>query len=173
MTITGIINEEWRSVSGNANYQVSNIGRVRNVKTERILKPCITKDGYCQVGLCNNKSQKFLLIHRLVAQAFIENLDDKLLVDHSDRIKTNNYISNLRWATNSENAMNRKPHRNTSSKHKGVFFDKRDNKWRAQIMIDNKRTYLGYFSNEKEAAQRYNEEAIKLFGEFALINKIE
>ena len=41
--ITGIINEEWRSVSGNANYQVSNIGRVRNVGTERILKPQILK----------------------------------------------------------------------------------------------------------------------------------
>ncbi len=43
MSITGIINEEWRSVSGYANYQVSNIGRVRNVKTEKILKPNIEK----------------------------------------------------------------------------------------------------------------------------------
>ena len=49
--ITGVINEEWRAFSGYANYQVSNIGRVRNVKTERILKPNIRKDGYYIIGL--------------------------------------------------------------------------------------------------------------------------
>ena len=48
--ITGIINEEWRSVSGNANYQVSNIGRVRNVKTERVLKPPVEEAGHS--GIC-------------------------------------------------------------------------------------------------------------------------
>ena len=72
-----------------------------------------------------------------------------------------------------QNNQNKKLYKNSKSGVKGVFFDKRDNKWRAQIMIDNKRTYLGYFSNETEAAQRYNEEAVKLFGEFALINTIE
>ncbi len=72
MSITGIINEEWRSVSGNAKYQVSNIGRVRHVETERIMKPSITKDGYSQVGLYNNKSQKFFLITDLLLENLLK-----------------------------------------------------------------------------------------------------
>ena len=69
--------------------------------------------------------------------------------------------------------MNQKPHLNQTSKYKGVHFYNRDNKWIARIMIDKKHLYLGGFDHENEAAERYNVEAIKLFGEFVLLNKIE
>ena len=113
-------------------------------------------------------------IHRLVAQAFITNLEGKLLVDHCDGDKTNNCVSNLRWATKSENNMNQQPQRKMKhSKFKGVSFHKQSNRWRAYINMDGSRTELGLFSNETEAAHRYNEEAIKRFKKFALLNKIE
>ena len=102
--ISGIIHEEWRSISRYANYQVSNIGRVRNVETERILKPSIKHNGYYHIGLYKDKSQKFLYIHRLVAQEFIENPENQHAVDHINHDNANNTILNLRWVSNSENS---------------------------------------------------------------------
>ncbi len=165
--------ENWRSINLYLNYEVSSVGRVRNVDTGLILKPSLAIVGYYVVNLCSSKKAKKHYIHRLVAEAFITNLDDKPIVDHRDGDKANNCVSNLRWATKSENAMNQKPQLNVSSKYKGVSFDKSSNKWAAYIMIDKKKNHLGFFSSEDEAARRYNEKAIKLFGEFVLINKIE
>ena len=87
MSITGIINEEWRSVNGYANYQVSNIGRVRNVKTEKILKPFNAGNGYLKVFLYNDNARANSHIHRLVAQDFFENPDNKKYVDHVNHNK--------------------------------------------------------------------------------------
>ena len=170
--ISGIINEEWRSVNGYANYQVSNIGRVRNVETELILESCNSGMGYYQVRLYKDGSRMFLLVHRLVAHAFIENPDSKTCVDHINHDKTNNTILNLRWVSVSENAMNRTKRQNTSSRFKGVWFNKQRNNWRAQIMLDGKMKRLGSFADEKQAAGKYNEAAIDLFGKHALINEI-
>ena len=170
--ITGIINEEWRSVNGYANYQVSNIGRVRNVETEKILKQTMTKLGYCQIGLYREGLRKFLYIHRMVAHAFIKNPDNRPCVDHMNHDTSNNTILNLRWVSMSENSMNKTKRQNTSSRFKGVMFCKRDNNWRVRIMLDGKMKSLGSFADEKHAAARYNEAAIDLFGEHALINEI-
>ena len=174
MTITGIINEEWRSVSGNANYQVSNIGRVRNVKTEKILKPRIGGGGKCYliVALYKDNTRANSYIHRLVAQEFIENPDNKKYVDHIDHNGTDNTILNLRWVSNSENSMNRAKQANTTSKYKGVCFRKKENKWVANIMLNGRRKHIGYFTNEKEAGRKYNESAIELFGVHAFLNEI-
>ena len=172
MSITGIINEEWRSVNGYANYQVSNIGRVRNVETELILESCNSGMGYYQVRLYKDGSRMFLLVHRLVAHAFIENPDSKTCVDHINHDKTNNTILNLRWVSVSENPMNRTKRQSTSSRFKSVWFNKQRNNWPAQIMLDGKMKRLGSFADEKQAAGKYNEAAIDLFGKHAFLNEI-
>jgi len=85
MTDTQVItNECWRSISGFLNYQVSNIGRVRNSNTGRIMKLSVGKDGYRRVGLTNSEGQKLFLVHKLVANEFIEKpvTDTRLCVDH-------------------------------------------------------------------------------------------
>jgi outer membrane protein assembly factor BamD (BamD/ComL family) len=69
--------------------------------------------------------------------------------------------------------MNKKSYKGSSSKYKGVAWHKRHKKWNAQIQINGKQKHLGYFTSEEEAALAYNKEAIKLFGEHALINEIE
>lgn len=101
-----INNEEWRNcVEFNDDYQVSNIGRVRNKKA-RLVTIQFDKDGYCVVKLFHKGNKPKRFVHRLVAEAFIPNLENKKTVDHIDRNKTNNNVDNLRWATHSEQNMN-------------------------------------------------------------------
>lgn len=94
--------EIWRPVNGAPLYEVSNYGRVRNIKSGRILIPIPDKDGYLRVHLNNDNNVK--KIHRLVANAFIPNLMNKPYVNHINGIKTDNTVENLEWVSNAENA---------------------------------------------------------------------
>ncbi len=171
--MTGIINEEWRSVSGFANYQVSNIGRIRNVKTERILKITVNSNGYWRVSLYKGGETADFLVHRLVALEFIENPEGKSYIDHIDRNRLNSCINNLRWVTRSQNHMSMTKSLNKTSIFKGVSFSKYHDKWHCRVKINGKHQHLGYLKNEKDAAKKYNEVAIQLFGEYACLNEIE
>lgn len=100
-------------------YEVSNLGRVRSIKRtivkndgrvttykERIIKPYKNNQGYLIVGLyVKGKHEKFL-VHRLVAEAFIPNPDNKPCIDHINTIRDDNIVENLRWATYEENNNN-------------------------------------------------------------------
>nr|DAN30629.1 MAG TPA: homing endonuclease [Caudoviricetes sp.] len=83
-------------------YSISNIGLVRNDKTDKILKTNFSK-GYERIRLTHNGIVKQYFIHRLVAKAFIENPDNKPDVNHKDGVKHHNYDKNLEWVTASEN----------------------------------------------------------------------
>ena len=95
---------EWRKIKRNPNYSINRNGEVRNDATGRIKTPYENKaNGYMTVDLyTNNKSTK-VTIHRLLAEAFIPNPDNKPCIDHKDGDRKNNKLSNLRWATYSEN----------------------------------------------------------------------
>ena len=112
-------------------------------------------------------------IHVLVAQEWVPNPEDKRCVDHIDGNKTNNHHENLRYATHAENSRNMKKHTDGSSIYKGVSWDKKATKWRAQIIISRKVVNLGRFTNEREAAESYNKAALENFGEFAKLNEFE
>lgn len=98
--------EEWKELKDIVEcgdyYAVSTKGRVKNVKTGRILKERISSRGYLFVALCLNGKYKQYLVHRLVALAFLPNTEDKLTVNHLDGNKFNNSVTNLEWATHSE-----------------------------------------------------------------------
>lgn len=95
--------ENWKKVSDFINYSISDKGRLRNDKTGRILKGGLDKDGYPQAILCNKKIRKCFKIHKLVARAFIPNIDNKPQVNHKDGNKQNNAANNLEWVTMQEN----------------------------------------------------------------------
>ena len=156
--------EVFRSVDGYENHTVSSFGRVKNTKTGRILKGFDDGRGYVIVQLFKDGNRRNHKIHRLVANAFLDNPNDKLCVDHKDNNKTNNNISNLRFATTKENSQNSKRSNNNTSGHKGVYWHKRVKKWYAQINIDGIRIYIGYYDNIEDAKIARINRANEAFG---------
>lgn len=95
--------EEWRPIAGFPNYQVSNKGKVMNLKTGRVIKNSIDYNGYMSVNLWKNNKLKHFRVHKLVAQAFLPNPLKLPQVNHIDECKTNNDANNLEWCTASQN----------------------------------------------------------------------
>lgn len=98
--------QTFKTINNYPNYEINSLGIIKNIKTNKILKPIITKYGYCIVGLYNNKKMKRIPIHRLIGIHFIPKLDNKYVeINHIDGNKQNNNISNLEWCTRSENIL--------------------------------------------------------------------
>lgn len=99
----------WKSIKGFNNYEISDQGKVRNKKTQYILKGRLSKSGYYQVNIKNDETGKFInqYIHRLVAQHFIDNIHNKREVNHKNGNKLDNRMKNLEWVTASENQLHR------------------------------------------------------------------
>ena len=89
----------WEKIKGHSNYSVSDDGLVRNDKTCKILKPAKTYNGYLRIYI-NKKNYR---VHRLVANAFIENPFNYPQVNHKDGNKENNKASNLEWCNAKQN----------------------------------------------------------------------
>lgn len=98
--------EIWKNIQ-NSFYSVSNKGNIKNTKTGLVLKTYSVSGGSLRVKLYINGKRKQCSIHRLVAQNFISNPDNKPEVDHINRNNKDNRVENLRWATREENCQNR------------------------------------------------------------------
>ena len=99
--------EIWRDIDDYEGlYQISNKGHVKSLKwgKERILRPMINSSGYLNVVLYKNTASQSRYIHRLVAEVFIPNTQNKPQINHKDECKTNNTVENLEWATAKENS---------------------------------------------------------------------
>lgn len=103
-------NEEWRPIEGFPRYQISNYGRIRsytNPKKPKILRPHQLKNGYLMVHLAKGEEwgsneTECVRIHKLVADAFIPNPQNKCHVRHINQDRTDNRVENLKWVTREE-----------------------------------------------------------------------
>lgn len=106
--------EIWKDIKYFENvYQISNLGRIKSLPKKRnskfnnkeiILKQFKNTNGYLQIDLWKNNKRKHILVHKLVAQTFIENSNNYPFINHKDENKQNNCVDNLEWCTAKYNA---------------------------------------------------------------------
>ncbi len=161
--------ESFTDIPGFSNYCINTNGTIMNKKFNKILVATKCK-GYERIKIKNDAGVfKNVFVHRLVLITFVPNPLSKPHADHIDGNPLNNCLSNLRWATESENNMNCGLSVRNKSGHKGVYQSK-SGKWVAFISQNNKNVYLGSFEDKNEAVRKANEERIRLFGEYVRLS---
>lgn len=111
-----ILKEVWKKIRGYTGYEVSNLGRIKSngrkiiqsnghpiTLPSKILKLCVSDRGYLYVVLTENNKHNTKRVHRLVAEAFIQNPYNKPQVHHINHVKSDNRADNLMWVTSKEN----------------------------------------------------------------------
>lgn len=159
--------EFWVPVQSFPLYQVSNTGLVRRFATGKLMNQSLHNKGYLKVSLQNEQGSSRLYVHRLVLQHFVNNPHSKPQADHIDGDRTNNHVSNLRWASAQENAFNRVSI--SPNMPKGVTHSRnKANPYRASIRINGKSQPLGVFATAEEAGEAYRIRAESVQHEFAV-----
>ena len=163
--------EEWKSIPGYEGlYEVSSYGRVRSLeisyirkngimdhKPEIILSPKNNGTGYFIVCLYKNKTHKYYLIHRLVAEAFIPNPDNLPIINHKDEDKSNNCVENLEWCSHRYNSNYNGVLKKRSQRMKdNGTYKKNGLKRRKYTELDNldSREYRNYYMREYRKRKR-------------------
>ena len=111
--------EDWVVCEDYPSYMINREGQVKSNLTNKILKPSRLKTGYICVGLRKDGKSYTVRLHRLLAKAFIPNIENKPHVDHINGVRDDNRLENLRWCTNKENQNFELARINNSSALKG------------------------------------------------------
>tara|TARA_R110000824_G_scaffold247679_1_gene436748 strand:- start:791 stop:1261 length:471 start_codon:yes stop_codon:yes gene_type:complete len=151
------------SIRGYENYVIFEDGVVINTETGKEMKPWLNKtNGYYKVSLSKNNKQRTNYNHRLIALAYIPNPDNKDFIDHINRIKTDNRIENLRWATHSENMQNKSEYKTNTSGTTNVYYDKKYDKWYYQKTKNGVKHSSPYYDTPEEAIEyKHNYEFVE------------
>ncbi len=153
--------EYWRTVDGFPAYEVSTDGRVRTIKSGRMRKFQVEKNGHVRVGLSKDNKESRHYVHVLVATAFCNRDENCNIVDHINQNPVNNNYQNLRWTTPSGNGRNRSNNKNNTSGHQGVKYDK-NGSWVATWSDQNMKQQQIYFNVKKYGDETAKQMAIDL-----------
>ena len=159
-----------RNENGHAIVPLSNKEGMHTIVDDELWHNLILKklwmsvDGYI-IGTLDKKE---MLLHRYVYEMYYKELPN--IIDHSNKIRHDNRIANIRENCASGNAHNKSKTKDATSKYYGVYLDRRCNKWLSFINKDGKQHYVGLFKDEKEAALAYNKKASELYGDKANLN---
>lgn len=123
------------------------------------------KRGYAVRWAKTEKGRLFLSMHRVIMQT-----PSEMHTDHRDGDGLNNRRGNLRVCTQNQNMFNRVTHKNNKCGYKGVYWQVGHEKWRVTVYKNKRKIHVGYFTDLIEAAEAYNEAALKHYGEFARLN---
>lgn len=162
--------EIWKKIKGFEDYEVSNLGNVKRISNFKFcnknyldnyfLKQKDNGKGYFRVKLSNNGVVKMYMVHRLIAENFIENPNNYKVVNHIDHNKKNNNIENLEWCTHSHNVNEFNKYLpligTKTRKTKGYTFSKKDKLYISRIGFGSKTITLSYFKNKENSIDCYN-----------------
>ena len=116
-------------------YAIEEDGRIWSYISQKYLKPYQNHNNYYVVDLYKDKVGKTTLIHRLLAEAFIPNPENKPYIDHIDRDRTNNSINNLKWVTHKENMWNLSVQKNNKLQEQFIYFKIRRKKTNSGVKL--------------------------------------
>lgn len=159
----------FRPIPGYPTYLISKSGIVKNARTGKRIKPQKHGD-YVHVGLRRNGDTNIELVHRLVASTYLGGTAG-MHVDHINFRTTDNRVSNLQLVSPQQNAQKSRLIKPTQSGFKGVYQVSKHS-YAARIWHHRKSIWLGCHRTPSLAARAYNDAAIRLFGRFAVINKL-
>lgn len=151
--MTNVDKEKWTNIKEYENYKVSNLGRVKNVQSDKFLKTFTGAHGYKHVNLCNKTGRKQWRVHRLVMLSFTIQPKHKNSINHIDGDKANNELCNLEWCTDKENSR----HAVNTGLHKGEHGEKNPRsllKTDDVLRIKTLYTIEGY--TQRKIADKYN-----------------
>ena len=134
--------EEWRLTS--YGLDVSDQLRVRNPKTKKVLKPRIGTAGYLQIVWRVNGRKRTVLLHQLVADAFLTKPKKYDCIDHIDQNKLNNHWTNLRYCSRADNQKNRGKTKKNTSGENGVSWNKKNKAWCAKWYENGKQIHKSF-----------------------------
>lgn len=132
-------------------YAISDLGNVKNLRTDQIMKTHDNGKGYLKVRLTKDKKYFSFYVHRLILLTFI-GLEEGKVVDHINGVRNDNRLLNLRYLSNRDNTI-RGGKKNCKSNLRGVAKD--GERFRSTITIEGKRYFLGRFDTEQEAHEVY------------------
>ena len=140
------------------NYMIYPDGRVWSIKSKKFLYQSNSRGyNHCMLYRDNGKVRKACKVYRLVAKAFIPNPENKAQVDHIDRNKQNNNVTNLRWATSSEQKCNTSVRKDSKTGYKHINYKKSTNRYRFVLYKSKKQIYTKQFKTLEEAVEYRNE----------------
>jgi hypothetical protein len=173
---------EHKIISGVVNIDVNGMAILLSEKDQDlaklpwVLERSTTSDGIRHyVRYAKSKGRLHLVVMKRMLKEQGKILRKDEYVDHINRNPLDNRRENLRVATSSQNNVNKGKikavnGKETSSKFKGVSWDKKAQKWKARIKCDGMSTHLGYFDSEEDAARAYDNAAKDRHGEFENLN---
>lgn len=143
--------EEWRAVPGFENYQASNLGRIKSLKANIIMRVYVGDRGYMRIFLYGNGKKNLKRVHRVIMETFVGPSD--MYVNHKNSVTTDNRLDNLEYVTHRDNVL----HGSKKGGYTGVHYCNTKPGWCAQTRINNKYKWIGLYKTEEDAARAYKQ----------------
>jgi len=156
--ISAIVEQMDFMTSNETRYKINRNGEIWSIKQSKFMKPHLNEYGYLQINLLFDDKKRHLFLHRLIAIQYIPNPDNLPEIDHIDRNKTNNNISNLHWVTRLENANNKTTNLTKEQKEQKVIDNR---KYQAEWSM-NKRREQGVPERKKFETDEERKEAERI-----------